>query len=200
MPDSETHDPLTTSLVEGRGSLLDALDEIPVPLWVADRVGKLRWLNRAAISLFGRRVGAHFSRLVGMEDIANAREMFARKLNGTVDSTVQSLTLSGVAGSLRAELASVPVRRDGEIIGVMSIVRVAMPGADGEGRRPKPRLTPRQHQILELLAQGRSTGEIATALQISEATTRNHIRHLLAELRVHTRLEAVVAAFRNKWL
>jgi len=54
--------------------------------------------------------------------------------------------------------------------------------------------------VLELLAHGRSTAEIAQALQISEQTVRNHIRHLLAELNVRTRLEAVVTAFRNGWL
>jgi two-component system response regulator DesR len=61
-------------------------------------------------------------------------------------------------------------------------------------------LTPRQHQVLELLAAGASTRRIAAELQIAEETARNHIRLLLAELRVHTRLEAVVAAFRNGWI
>jgi DNA-binding NarL/FixJ family response regulator len=63
-----------------------------------------------------------------------------------------------------------------------------------------PRLTPRQHQVLELLADGAATATIAGRLGISEDTARNHIRLLLQELRVHTRLEAVVAAFRNGWL
>ncbi len=40
-------------------------------------------------------------------------------------------------------------------------------------RRPKPRLTPRQEEILELLADGRSTSEMSRHLNISEDTVRN---------------------------
>jgi DNA-binding NarL/FixJ family response regulator len=54
--------------------------------------------------------------------------------------------------------------------------------------------------VLELLAQGHSTARIAAELQIADETARNHVRLLLAELGVHTRLEAVVVAFRNGWL
>jgi DNA-binding NarL/FixJ family response regulator len=61
-------------------------------------------------------------------------------------------------------------------------------------------LTPRQYEVLGLLAHGESTSGIATRLGIAEETTRNHIRLLLQELDVHTRLEAVVVAFRNGWL
>jgi DNA-binding CsgD family transcriptional regulator len=82
----------------------------------------------------------------------------------------------------------------------MPMVRVAETGADAPARQPKPRLTPRQHQILDLLTEGRSTAQIARALQITEETTRNHVRRLRGELGVHTRLEAVVVAFRNDWL
>jgi DNA-binding CsgD family transcriptional regulator len=54
--------------------------------------------------------------------------------------------------------------------------------------------------VLELLSQGLSTAEIAARLGIAPETTRNHIRMLLSELGVHSRLEAVVLAFRNGWL
>ena len=86
------------------------------------------------------------------------------------------------------------------MIGVITFISASEEGGEARRRRRKPRLTPRQHQVLELLAHGRSTGEIAQALQISENTVRNHIRHLLSELGVRTRLEAVVVAFRNGWL
>jgi DNA-binding NarL/FixJ family response regulator len=67
-------------------------------------------------------------------------------------------------------------------------------------REPLPDLTPRQHETLEHLAQGLSTPEIAARMQVAEETARNHIRGLLRELGVHSRLEAVVKAFRNDWL
>ena len=58
-------------------------------------------------------------------------------------------------------------------------------------------LTPRQKQVLELLAEGRSTEQIAAALQLTTETVRNHIRHVLQALRAHSRLEAVVVARRQ---
>jgi DNA-binding NarL/FixJ family response regulator len=55
-------------------------------------------------------------------------------------------------------------------------------------------LTPRQAEILRLLEGGKSTGQIAAELQLSQETVRNHIRRLFRALDVHTRLEAVARA------
>jgi len=57
-----------------------------------------------------------------------------------------------------------------------------------------PHLTPRQAEVLRLLKRGRSTEQIAQELHLSTETVRNHVRHLLRALGVHTRLEAVAAA------
>lgn len=59
-----------------------------------------------------------------------------------------------------------------------------------------PHLTERQLQVLRLLAEGRSTAEIATELGLRQTTVRNYIANLLIALGVHTRLQAVVAATR----
>lgn len=58
----------------------------------------------------------------------------------------------------------------------------------------RARLTKRQRTILRLLAEGRSTAEIASELTLSRATVRNHIAAVIAALGVHTRLQAVMAA------
>jgi DNA-binding NarL/FixJ family response regulator len=57
-----------------------------------------------------------------------------------------------------------------------------------------PHLTPRQTEVLRLLKRGSSTEQIAQELQLSTETVRNHVRHLLRALGVHTRLEAVAVA------
>ncbi len=59
-------------------------------------------------------------------------------------------------------------------------------------------LTPRELQVLELLARGADTETIATELVISEATVRNHIQHILQKLGVHSRLEAVAYAHEHR--
>lgn len=58
------------------------------------------------------------------------------------------------------------------------------------------RLSPRQRQVLDLLAEGTPAREIATRLNLAEATVRNHIRHILRKLGCHSQLEAVAVAFR----
>jgi RNA polymerase sigma factor (sigma-70 family) len=55
-------------------------------------------------------------------------------------------------------------------------------------------LTPRQTEVLRLLEYGRSTHQIAEELNLSRETVRNHIRHILKALGVHSRLEAVALA------
>ena len=57
-----------------------------------------------------------------------------------------------------------------------------------------PHLTPRQSEVLRLLDRGHSTAQIAQELHLSLETVRNHIRHLMRALGVHTRLEAVAVA------
>lgn len=59
---------------------------------------------------------------------------------------------------------------------------------------PAPQLTPRQHQILQLLAQGLSAKLIAREFGLMETTVRNHIRLLLLALGAHSQLEAVARA------
>ncbi|MDR7403370.1 MAG: LuxR C-terminal-related transcriptional regulator [Armatimonadota bacterium] len=62
---------------------------------------------------------------------------------------------------------------------------------------PPPLLSPRETQILRLLASGYGTRAIAETLAISPATVRNHIQQIMMTLRAHSRLEAVVKALQR---
>ncbi|HEX5441769.1 MAG TPA: LuxR C-terminal-related transcriptional regulator [Ktedonobacterales bacterium] len=57
-------------------------------------------------------------------------------------------------------------------------------------------LTPREHEVLELLARGMATIEIATELGISRVTARNHVTRVIEKLGVKSRLQAVLVASR----
>lgn len=65
-------------------------------------------------------------------------------------------------------------------------------------RRPKETagsdLTPRELEVLDLLAKGHSTASIIDELVISPHTARNHIRNILTKLHAHSKLEAVTIA------
>ena len=61
-------------------------------------------------------------------------------------------------------------------------------------RHPVPRLTPRQNDLLHLLAAGQTNTQIARRLGISEGTVRTHLENIYARLGVSSRTAAVVRA------
>jgi two-component system NarL family response regulator len=65
---------------------------------------------------------------------------------------------------------------------------------------PTPRLTDRELEVLRLVAQGLNNREIAKRLFISENTVKNHVRNILEKLQLHSRMEAVMYAVREKLL
>jgi DNA-binding NarL/FixJ family response regulator len=65
-------------------------------------------------------------------------------------------------------------------------------------REPAPALSPREIEILELLATGLSNQRIARRLFISEATVKTHLVHIFAKLGVDTRTAAVTAAVERR--
>ncbi|HEX9889831.1 MAG TPA: response regulator transcription factor [Nitriliruptorales bacterium] len=65
---------------------------------------------------------------------------------------------------------------------------------------PAPRLTPREMEVLQHVAKGMNNREIAKTLFISENTVKNHVRNILEKLHLHSRMEAVVYAVREKLL
>ncbi len=61
-----------------------------------------------------------------------------------------------------------------------------------------PKLTERELQILRLVAKGLGNRDIAQQLFISENTVKNHIRNILEKLQLHSRMEAVIYAVKEK--
>lgn len=60
-------------------------------------------------------------------------------------------------------------------------------------------LSDRELDVLRAVASGQANKDIARALHISVATTRNHVQHILKKLDVHTKLEAMAMVSRNGW-
>jgi PAS domain S-box-containing protein len=177
------------------GDVEEALESINVPSYVVDRSGVVRWLNQAACRLVGDVRGRQFTSVVAPEETRRAKEVFARNISGPHGPTDSQVVVMGVDGErVGIELSSVPLMQGDRVIGVFGQVADV---EDAPPREPHPHLTPRQTEVLGLLELGRSTDDIASELQLSIETVRNHIRHILRALGVHSRLQAVAVSRRQ---
>jgi two-component system NarL family response regulator len=94
----------------------------------------------------------------------------------------QSLINPSMAGKLLTEFATL-ARRDQE---------------ERPQQVPAPKLTEREMEVLKLVARGMNNRDIAKELFISENTVKNHVRNILEKLQIHSRMEAVMIAVREK--
>jgi DNA-binding NarL/FixJ family response regulator len=94
----------------------------------------------------------------------------------------QSLISPAMAGKLLTEFATLARRPEEERVQQV----------------PPPKLTDREMEVLKLVAKGMNNRDIARELFISENTVKNHVRNILEKLQIHSRMEAVMIALRDK--
>ena len=170
----------------------EALEHINVPSYVLDEHGIIRWVNPAGMAIVGDVRGKLFTSVVAPEEKTRAQQEFAKKVFGTKKTTDAEVVVVGATGErMMVEVHSVRLLSGDRVVGVFGQLDYE---PVSEPVNAHPSLTPRQSEILRLLERGKSTDQIADELHLSKETVRNHVRHMLQALGVHSRLEAVALA------
>lgn len=84
---------------------------------------------------------------------------------------------------------------DAELASVVQLLRAGRAARSVEASWSS--LTQREREVLQLLAEGNRTCDVAVALGISTATVQSHVKNVLAKLGVHSKVEAVRIAWRS---
>jgi DNA-binding NarL/FixJ family response regulator len=125
-----------------------------------------------------------------------------------LDRYVYEALAAGASGFLLKHVSpeylvgAVRLVRSGDALLAPSITRrlVERFASDAPARAPAVHrdlssLTPRELEVLRLLARGLSNAELAANLTLSEATVKTHVANILAKLRLRDRVQAVVLAY-----
>jgi DNA-binding CsgD family transcriptional regulator len=174
--------------------LSGGLADVNVPAYVIDTSGCICWLNEAGRSVCGDVIGQQFTSIVDMNE-RDARRIFEHNLETGQPSDRVVSVVTPDQSETTVEISSVRLGDEHHVVGMFGLV-IPLDRRAKAARRDSP-LTRRQHEVLELLAQGESTDGIAHKLFLSRQTVRNHIRQIMQRLDTHSRLGAVAKARRE---
>lgn len=202
----------------GGGTVPQWIHGMGVAVWVSDENGKIVFMNERAESVLGRdaasTVGMPCYQIVGgkdddgkawcehncqVQELAKKGqeiEPYTLRINGGEDDEhwLQLLVIPFQGEDGRTNLAHCAFRIDRTHIIESYLDRVAARTPVNAHRSfdlEESRLSKRERQVLDLLAQDMNLYEIAEQLGVSYYTVRNHVQHVLGKMGVHSTLEAV---------
>jgi DNA-binding NarL/FixJ family response regulator len=154
-------------------------------------------------------------RMPGMDGIAATREIIAAASGARIlilttfedDDYVFGALSAGASGFLLKRtqpeqlIAAIHTIAAGESLLSPSVTRTVInrmarqPQPDPAASRRLQMLTPRERDVLELVARGLSNTEIAASLFVEESTVKTHLKRILAKLSLRDRVQAVILAY-----
>ena len=119
---------------------------------------------------------------------------------GAMGYLLKEISIEEVASAIRAVHGGQSLISPSMASKLLTEFAAMVKKSDERQQLPTPRLTDREMEVLKLVAKGLNNRDIAKQLFISENTVKNHIRNILEKLQLHSRMEAVVYAVREKLL
>jgi DNA-binding NarL/FixJ family response regulator len=119
---------------------------------------------------------------------------------GATGYLLKEISIDEVAAAIRAVHGGQSLISPSMASKLLSEFASMIKKGDARQQIPAPKLTDREMEVLRLVAKGLNNRDIAKQLFISENTVKNHVRNILEKLQLHSRMEAVVYAVREKLL
>jgi PAS domain S-box-containing protein len=176
----------------------------PVPMSIASLDGfRMLNVNHAFLKLTGWTLEEVVGRApadIELWDSSETRKEVERRLvqtGGFRDVELKLKTKSGSLVEVSASAETVTIGGEPSILSVLQDISELAAKRSGRADEALPdsaALTLREQEVLGLICQGRSDGEIAEALKLTRNTVRNHVARVYAKTGVHSRSEAVVWA------
>jgi len=208
---------MTENQSTGTGSLPTWVYGMGVAVWVSDETGHIIYMNERAENLLGRDASAalghpcyaviagktadgkkwcdHNCRVQDLAQSGGEIEPYTLRINGGEDEHwLQLLVIPFQTETGTIHLAHCAFRIDRTHVIESYLDRVAARTPVNSKRDfdlEESRLSRRERQVLDLLAQDKNLYEIAEQLGVSYYTVRNHVQHVLGKMGVHSTLEAV---------
>jgi PAS domain S-box-containing protein len=209
---------MTDKSVPGTETLPAWIHAMGVAVWVSDEDGTIVYMNERAETLLGREAQAvlgspchqviagktedgqkwcdHNCRVREMAKTGEEIEPYTLRINGHTEEEhwLQLLVIPFTTEDGVTRLAHCAFRIDRTHIIESYLDRVAARtpvNAKRDFDLEESRLSRRERQVLDLLAQDKNLYEIAEQLGVSYYTVRNHVQHVLGKMGVHSTLEAV---------
>ncbi|MDX6728388.1 MAG: hypothetical protein QOK49_3193 [Baekduia sp.] len=174
------------SLAEARAVLADvdvAVIDLSLPDgYGSDLIAELRATNRRAQAIV-------LTATLDRSEIARAVE------SGASAALHKSVALDELADSLRRLQAGEALLPLDDVVELIALARRHRREEHAD-RAAIASITPREREVLQALADGRDTQQIAQDLHITVRTQRNHVANILRKLGVHSQLQAIVLALR----
>jgi PAS domain S-box-containing protein len=179
------------------GELQRVADASAAMLWMADSAGLCTFANRSWLEFRGRtleeELGSGWAEGMHQEDALVALTSYWSAVRAGRPFSIEYRVLAKEGVYYRAERFGSPW--PGGYAGCVILGSPQNP-IDWEARRQLATLSARERQVLEMIAEGRSTKAIAESLTISYKTADSHRTHLLKKLGIHETATLVRFAIR----